>query len=544
MTATLTYPGVYIEEVPSGVRTITGVATSITAFIGRARRGPTDRPRLVQSFSEFTRAYGGLWAESPMTYAVQQYFLNGGRDALICRAQNGGAAATLSLDGGFDLRAASEGDWGEALRARVEDADAGPGEAADSRFNLLDQGLGDRNGRALPEPLDGPQPPKVREHGSRRVSRTSSASMATCPAARPTADDPRRRERIRSTTTPRRRRSDRMAATATLSTDGDISAATLEDQRLGSGCWITRTSSTSSASRRWLRDVDVGQATWDAAAAYAKGRRAMVIVDPPADWDEPGDVTSGIGWSSSRATRTPPSTSRASGWPTRCARTGWRRSRRAARSPASTRGPTPTRGVWKAPAGLDARPDRRRRADRHLTDGENGQLNPLGINCLRAVPGLGRVVWGARTLRGADQLASEWKYVPVRRMALFIEESLYPRNAVGRLRAERRAAVGADPAERRRVHAEPVPPGRVPGHVAARGVLREVRHARRRPRTTSTSGSSTSSSGSRRSSRPSSSSSRSSRWPARSSRMRSYERWPSSPSTRSASIPTRTSSSA
>ena len=60
-----------------------------------------------------------------------------------------------------------------------------------------------------------------------------------------------------------------------------------------------------------------------------------------------------------------------------------------------------------------------------LTDAENGELNPLGVNCLRTFPAAGRVVWGARTLQGDDRLASEWKYVPVRRTALFIEESLY-----------------------------------------------------------------------------------------------------------------------
>jgi len=60
-----------------------------------------------------------------------------------------------------------------------------------------------------------------------------------------------------------------------------------------------------------------------------------------------------------------------------------------------------------------------------LTDGENGQLNPLGVNCLRDFPVYGRVVWGSRTLKGADQFASEWKYLAVRRMALFLEESLY-----------------------------------------------------------------------------------------------------------------------
>jgi len=60
-----------------------------------------------------------------------------------------------------------------------------------------------------------------------------------------------------------------------------------------------------------------------------------------------------------------------------------------------------------------------------LTDDENGQLNPLGINCLRSFPAAGRVVWGARTMRGDDQLADDYKYIPVRRLALYIEESLY-----------------------------------------------------------------------------------------------------------------------
>ena len=66
--ATYTYPGVYIEEIPSGVRTITGVATSITAFIGRALRGPVNDPIRVQSFAEFTRLFGGLWNDGTMSY--------------------------------------------------------------------------------------------------------------------------------------------------------------------------------------------------------------------------------------------------------------------------------------------------------------------------------------------------------------------------------------------------------------------------------------------------------------------------------------------
>ena len=84
-----------------------------------------------------------------------------------------------------------------------------------------------------------------------------------------------------------------------------------------------------------------------------------------------------------------------------------------------------SRGIWKAPAGTDANLSGVQSMAVPLTDGENGSLNPLGVNCLRTFPVYGAVSWGARTLRGADQMASEYKYVPVRRLALYIEESLY-----------------------------------------------------------------------------------------------------------------------
>jgi phage tail sheath protein FI len=83
------------------------------------------------------------------------------------------------------------------------------------------------------------------------------------------------------------------------------------------------------------------------------------------------------------------------------------------------------RGVWKAPAGTEAVVRGSRGLAYTLSDPENGALNPLGLNSLRTFPIFGTVVWGARTLVGADQLASEWKYIPIRRLALFIEESLF-----------------------------------------------------------------------------------------------------------------------
>ncbi len=84
-----------------------------------------------------------------------------------------------------------------------------------------------------------------------------------------------------------------------------------------------------------------------------------------------------------------------------------------------------TRGLWKAPAGTEARLRGVQEPTYKLTDSENGVLNPLGLNCIRSFPVYGNVCWGARTRLGADALTSEWKYIPVRRLILYIEESLY-----------------------------------------------------------------------------------------------------------------------
>src|SRR5215471_5827786 len=98
MPAALTYPGVYIQEVPSGVRTITGVATSVTAFVGRAAAGPTNDPITLTSFADFERRFGGLDVASPMSYAVRDFYVNGGSLALIVRVLHTDAsAATITL---------------------------------------------------------------------------------------------------------------------------------------------------------------------------------------------------------------------------------------------------------------------------------------------------------------------------------------------------------------------------------------------------------------------------------------------------------------
>ncbi|MCA2553670.1 MAG: hypothetical protein IM466_07985, partial [Microcystis sp. M04BS1] len=85
MPVQVTYPGVYIQELPSGRHTITGVATSITAFVGRALYGPVEEPITIFSFGDYQRFFGGLAYDFPMSYAVQDFFLNGGSQAVIVR---------------------------------------------------------------------------------------------------------------------------------------------------------------------------------------------------------------------------------------------------------------------------------------------------------------------------------------------------------------------------------------------------------------------------------------------------------------------------
>ena len=93
MPSEFTHPGVFIEGVSSGVHPIEGVPTSVTAFVGWARKGPLNKPTKIGSFADYERIFGGLWPFSTMSYAVQHFFLNGGAEALIVRV-----AATKTKD--------------------------------------------------------------------------------------------------------------------------------------------------------------------------------------------------------------------------------------------------------------------------------------------------------------------------------------------------------------------------------------------------------------------------------------------------------------
>jgi phage tail sheath protein FI len=161
------------------------------------------------------------------------------------------------------------------------------------------------------------------------------------------------------------------------------------------------------------------------AASYCAQRRAFMIIDTPADTDTPAEMTTKIS-----GTDLPKTKDAAVYFPWIKVADPLKGGKLRLSAPSGTVAglyarTDAQRGVWKAPAGTEATLGGVQALAYSLTDLENGTLNPLGANCLRILPVYGAVAWGARTLRGADQMTDEYKYVPVRRTALFIEESLF-----------------------------------------------------------------------------------------------------------------------
>jgi uncharacterized protein len=433
MPVALSYPGVYIEEVPSGVRTITGVATSITAFVGRALRGPVDDPLRIFSFADYERSFGGLWADSTMSFAVNQYFQNGGSDAIVVRVHNaaltGTAAVPLAAGGPATFSAAYPGAWAAKLRIRVDldlDPDVVSANTPNTMFNLrvkdLASGATELHRNVSITATHPRFATAVLKAGSK---------LLRGPAAiggQPTAN----------------------AAPAATATDpfDDPSATPVTVGANADGAPITATQLYSGANMRankqglyqlekadlfnllvvppYTADNDLAKSDWDAVVAYAHDRRALALVDAPASWMDASAVTTagaivGVASRSENAAMFFPRLNFSN--PVRDNRIepfapGGAVAGVMARTDAS-------RGVWKSPAGLDATLSGVLSLSVNLNDPENGAINPLGVNCVRNFPNTGATVWGARTLKGADSIASEWKYLAVRRMALFLEESLY-----------------------------------------------------------------------------------------------------------------------
>jgi phage tail sheath protein FI len=465
------------------VRTIVGVATSITAFIGRAAKGPVNEATIINSFADFERTFGGLWIDSTMSFAVRDFFLNGGAQAVIVRlfhtpaapaAPVGGAAPAAVAAASYKIAvgpwtfvAVSPGKWGGYLRVKVQAVDAIAAKVVAQQMKLAPEDIFNVTVR------DAAPGGRIEQFmnvsvkpGPRRIDNVLTAEsqlvrwdgdMPTPPPASPIAAG--KTEATDDVWGLEKALADAVAAKGAASSEATTAATALDTKTkavldgLTDGDALTKsddfTPPGAQAAKTGLYALEqlyataglfnllcippyganggVESALIDEAAAYCEQRRAMLLVDAPATWKTKKDAHDRFAGQTDFTTT----------------------SRNAAVFFPRLRQPNPLRddqvetfaacgtvagifartdtqrGVWKAPAGLDATLVAVPALAVPLTDDENGELNPLGVNCLRSFPVYGRVVWGARTLRGADQLADEYKYIPVRRTALYIEESLY-----------------------------------------------------------------------------------------------------------------------
>jgi uncharacterized protein len=477
MPSTLSYPGVYVEELSSGVRTIVGVSTSNTAFVDFFARGPMNAPQQITSFGDFQRIFGGLDTRSEASYAISQYYLNGGSVAFVVRTASGtptsSQIAFVGTVGSTEkvvmlVEAVDEGAWGDNLQVAVDyntAPDPATGQGRPDEFNLVVREVQTIAGRqqvvsseilrnlslnqssplyAVTAVAGQSQLVRVVEVDNPGVRPDCTTTAAVPDATSPTViGDPTAGNRLTPSGYPNPGwvfRSHADTATLTLPNgevpqqgqDGDAPGPTdlisgvqtldrIEPEIFNILC-LPRAANLDGNSSGL--DTPNLRLVVQEATKFCSDKRAFLIVDIPANVITPADMmtwldTNGSIRDSNAAVYYPRllmPDPLVGNQPRNVGPSGTLAGLYAATDAA--------RGVWKAPAGTDVALIGTSNAA-NLTDLENGELNPLGVNALRTFPVFSDVVWGARTLDGADIQASEWKYIPVRRTALFLEESLF-----------------------------------------------------------------------------------------------------------------------
>lgn len=577
MAVAVSYPGVYIEEIPSGVRTITGVATSIGAFVDFFPTGPMNQAVQVFSFADVESNFGGIDTRSEASYALQQFFLNGGSEAYVVRVMSGttanqATAPAIALEnevGGSSLltvTAADPGAWGNYVRLDVDYNTTDP----TSLFNLTVTELSssastptiiatEKYQNVVIDPTQANDVAAMANSASQLITITEGSTTGQRPAQTGSASEaiamsgntflaaatstpinlattdtvevalgttalgtsaalgtvPTTLSGLASqlqtlirgiqvsgsaalpnaavtvagsastqaylivksgTTSP----SDYIvlsdsgaglatklgfAGTAANIQQYVLGGAAVQAQALpsgspnpvvgGDGKWNPTTDSGGVAqgligdplaktgmyallnvdlfnilcipATMNLPDTAAAQVATDATSLCTQ-RRAMYILDAPQQSADRDTVEAIMTWLDANADLR--SRNAVLYFPRMDIADPLNNFRLRAVAPSGTEAglwarTDGTRGVWKAPAGTEATLTGAQKLEYTLTDPENGVLNPLAINCLRNFPIYGPVSWGARTLYGADQMSDDYKYLPVRRLALYIEESLY-----------------------------------------------------------------------------------------------------------------------
>ncbi len=413
--AELLTPGIQVAEQPGPEHSIARASTAITAFVGRALRGPCNQPVTLERFADFQRFFGGLWQPSMLGYAVEQFFENGGRQAIVVRVANGASPKTLTLpagDGTLTLEAACPGTR-EYLRAAVDYDNIGENES--DRFNLVVQ--------------------RIRTPGSefvedQEIYRRLSVDAATGRSYVPIALAESALVHFVGEV-PSVRPDGTLHAHGGLvgyvqsNPNGDDGAPPTDYDIIGSateGTGLHALKSVESFNFLCIppptRDSDVGPSALMVAARLVRGRSAMLIVDPPAAWTSADAALEAMhDWyfASQNAVMYFP----------RIVAYDRLRGRHETFAPSGAVAGMLARldetwPVWSPAEGEDAVLRAGYRPLCAVADSERARLAYAGINTLQSVRSSVRLGLSPRTLSGPSAESPDWKYLSTRRLALFI----------------------------------------------------------------------------------------------------------------------------
>jgi hypothetical protein len=396
-------------------QSISRLATARTAFVGRTLRGPVNRPLSIKSFVEFQQVFGGLWQPSLLGYAIEQFFDNGGREALIVRVVNGARSATLTLKAGeqaLRLQALRPGTR-EFLRASVDFDNI----AADELdvFNLTvqrvrAQGTGQVDDQEIFQRLS----------VSRADERYLPNAIAQSALIRLAGQMPT--QRPDRTLDPA---SGLASAYVNSNSDGDDGAPLTDYDLIGSSLDHTGVFALNQAEYfNFLcipplsRDRDVGPSALLVAARYCKERRALLIVDPPSAWQTADDALLGLrDWNFSNEN--------ALMYFPRLLAHDKLRGHFESFAPCGAVAGMLARYDESSPVWLSAEreePILRPGCRPACLVGEDRRIRlaNLGVNTLQAVRSAARMNVRLRTLAAGNTANADWRYLSARRLALFI----------------------------------------------------------------------------------------------------------------------------
>jgi hypothetical protein len=411
--------GVDIAGQSGADHAIERVTTGVAAFVGRCLKGPVNRPISVATFSEFSQIFGGLWQPAPLSYAVEQFFENGGREAFIVRVANSARPPTLTLPAGpqqLKLVALHPGSR-EFLRASV-DYD-GIADNEPDRFNLVLQRV-----RAAGSELIEEQEIFRRLSVSPESGRLISDILQDSRLARVVAPLPVRRpdRSVRNPESP-------VVGYINSNSDGDDGAPLTDYDVIGSAADSTGVFALQRVASFNLlcippltRDQDLGLSTLMIAARFCRDRHAMLIVDPPASWLSASHALGELRQ-----------------WPFRSENAVMYFPRVVALD--RLRGRHETFGSCGAAAGLIARADETwpvwaaaegedsvlrpgLRPASVVSEPERARLAQAGVNTLVSVRSTQRSSTSPRTLAAGSSGSPDWKYLSARRLSLFVTASI------------------------------------------------------------------------------------------------------------------------